>query len=51
MLESGKYSTEQIADSLIDYDMPDSYARELVEKMAINFKFTPRRSANGKIMQ
>lgn len=51
MLESGKYTKDQIADSLVDYDMPDSYAQDLVEKMAINYKFNPRRSVDGKVTQ
>lgn len=51
MLESGKYTKDQIADSLVDYDMPDSYAQDLVEKMSINYKFNPRRSVDGKVTQ
>lgn len=35
MLESGKYSEEEISKILVDYDMPESYARYLVEKMLI----------------
>jgi hypothetical protein len=47
MLGSGKYTKEQIADSLVNYDMPDSYAQDLVNKMYIN----SRRSENGKVSQ
>jgi hypothetical protein len=49
MLESGKYTQEEIAGSLVNYDMSDSYARDLVDKMSVNFKFNPSRSANGSI--
>jgi hypothetical protein len=33
MLESGRLSEEEIASSLIDYDMPEKYAIELVKKV------------------
>lgn len=51
MLKSGKYSQVQISDSLADYDMPDSYARDLVEKMSVIYGFNSRFRADGKVVQ
>lgn len=36
MAESGKFSEDEIMSSLIDYDMPESYARDLIKKTLIN---------------
>lgn len=38
MAESGKYSEDEIMSSLIDYDMPESYARDLIKKILINHR-------------
>lgn len=36
MFESGKYKEDEIVSSLIDYDMPEAYARNLVRKTVMS---------------
>ncbi|MES3675509.1 hypothetical protein QC589_06095 [Halomonas elongata] len=48
MAESGGYSIEEIASSLIDYDMPESYALELVKKTLMNHKINMSRHIANK---
>ncbi|PPD04185.1 MAG: hypothetical protein CTY29_06690 [Methylobacter sp.] len=48
MLESGKYSESEIAKMLADYDMPESYARELVENTLMNRKLIMRKNNANK---
>ncbi len=40
MIESGKYSESEIAKMLINYDIPESYAKNLVETVMSNKKIT-----------
>ncbi|QKU90875.1 toll-Interleukin receptor [Vibrio cholerae] len=42
MAESGKFTEDEIMSSLIDYDMPENYARDLIKKTLIN------RNPNGR---
>jgi hypothetical protein len=48
MLESGKFSESEIAKMLIDYDMPESYATELVKKTIMNRKLNMRKNIANK---
>lgn len=40
MIDSGKYTEDEMITSLINYDMPESYARDLIKKMMINLNLT-----------
>lgn len=40
MIESGKYTPDQIANTLVDYDMPKEYARDLVNKTLSDYKMS-----------
>ncbi|MDP5144828.1 TIR domain-containing protein [Shewanella sp. ULN5] len=48
MLESGKYSEDEIAKYLVDYDMPESYASDLVKKTILNKKMAFRKNNANK---
>lgn len=39
MLESGDFTEKEIVNSLLNYDMPESYARKLVEKHFVNSSY------------
>lgn len=42
LIDSGKYSEDEIISTLVDYDLPESYARELMKQMTFNLKFNDR---------
>lgn len=48
MAESGKFSEDEIVSSLIDYDMPESYARGLVKKSLIALGSSGRAKNSNK---
>jgi hypothetical protein len=48
MLDSGKYSENEIVNALIDYDMPDSYARTLLQKHMMSRDFDHRKKIVNK---
>lgn len=48
MIDSGKFSEDEIISSLIDYDMPESYAGELVKKMMLNLSLNDRAKIANK---
>ena len=48
MLESGEFSEKDIVNSLRDYDMPESYARKLVEKHIMNSNYNLRKNSANK---
>jgi len=48
MFESGKFSEGEISKMLVDYDMPESYARDLVEKTLMNRKLNMRKNNANK---
>lgn len=48
MISSGEYSESEIINSLLDYDMPKSYARKLVEKHLVNRKYTINKEIANK---
>lgn len=48
MLESGKYSESEIAKMIIDYDMPESYAKKLIEKTIMDRKISSLKNNPGK---
>jgi hypothetical protein len=48
MLDSGKYSENEIVSALIDYDMPDSYAKKLLEKHMMSRDFDHRKNIVNK---
>lgn len=48
MLESGDFNEKEIVNSLIDYDMPESYARKLVEKHIVGRDFKFRKEIANK---
>ncbi len=48
MIESGMFSESDISKILVDYDMPESYARELVENSIMNRKTNMRKNNASK---
>ncbi|WP_024590179.1 MULTISPECIES: TIR domain-containing protein [unclassified Pseudoalteromonas] len=42
MIESGKYSPDQIANALVDYDIPKDYAHNLVNKTLKDYKMSDK---------
>ncbi len=48
MLESGNYTENDIVDFLSNYDMPESYARKIVDKHMVNSKYKLRKDIANK---
>jgi hypothetical protein len=44
MFDSGKFSEKEIVDTLMDYDMPASYAKKIFEKHMMNRDFDHRKN-------
>jgi hypothetical protein len=48
MIDSGKYSESEISKMLIDFDMPESYAKDLVKKTLMNRNLIVKKSGDNK---
>jgi hypothetical protein len=44
MFDSGKFSEKEIVDTLMDYDMPASYAKKIFEKHMVSRDFDHRKN-------